>query len=334
MMWYPSITKEELEKYYIFEKHSKQETLKYFNINERELYRHLHYYKIGKVLINKPTKEELEKHYFEDKLTHAEIAKLYHKSRACIRNWYREYGIKVPKKLTQEIREKTNLIKYGTKTPLTNKECIKKSEKTSLLKYGVIKAAHAPMIRAIAGKHTKESRIRNHTTNKELMASQSIYKDGLTRKEYFLKTRRKTLSINHKTGKMTKDEALIYKLLQAKYNQTLYQYMSDEYPFLCDFYIPELNLYIEYQGYWSHGKSHTKIFGPYDKNNEEHQKLLNTWKDKIKTENSSYIEAINTWTIRDPLKREVAKKNNLNWIEFWNIEEFINWYCIKIKETR
>lgn len=332
-MWYPIITKEDLEKYYIFEKHSKYETLKNFNISERELYKHLHYYKIGKVLINKPSKEELEKHYLEDKLTHAEIAKLYHKSKECIRNWYREYKIKIPKELTQEIREKTNFIKYGTKTPLTNKECIKKSEQTSLIKYGVKKAADAPAIRAVAGKHIKESRIKNHTTNKELMANQSVYKDGLTRKEYFLKTRRKTLCTNHKTGKMTKDETLIYKLLKAKYNKSLYQYMSDEYPFLCDFYIPELNLYIEYQGYWSHGKNYKKILGPYDQTNEEHQKLLKMWKSKIKTENSSYIEAINTWTIRDPLKREIARKNKLNWIEFWNIDEFIDWYCIKIKET-
>ena len=31
--------------------------------------------------------------------------------------------------------------------------------------------------------------------------------------------------------------------------------------------------------------------------------------------------AIDIWTIRDPLKRKIAKKNNLNFIECWSFEE-------------
>ena len=56
------------------------------------------------------------------------------------------------------------------------------------------------------------------------------------------------------------------------------------------------------------------------------------YKDKSKEINSFgktkdfYLKAIETWTQGDPLKRETAKRNNLNYLEFWNIidiKEFI-----------
>ena len=34
-----------------------------------------------------------------------------------------------------------------------------------------------------------------------------------------------------------------------------------------------------------------------------------------------YRVAIDVWTRRDPAKREVAKKNGIQLIEFWNLEE-------------
>ena len=37
-----------------------------------------------------------------------------------------------------------------------------------------------------------------------------------------------------------------------------------------------------------------------------------------------YKSAIKTWTITDPLKRKIAKDNNLNFIELWNIADVKN----------
>ena len=77
-----------------------------------------------------------------------------------------------------------------------------------------------------------------------------------------------------------------------------------------------MDLYLEYQGHWSHGRE------PYvgsDKQNE----LLNLW---ISKNTLQYNKAISTWTIKDVLKRETAKKNNLNWIEFFSMNEFMEWY--------
>lgn len=32
----------------------------------------------------------------------------------------------------------------------------------------------------------------------------------------------------------------------------------------------------------------------------------------------SYADAVNVWTVRDPMKREIALKNKLNYLVFWD----------------
>ena len=44
-----------------------------------------------------------------------------------------------------------------------------------------------------------------------------------------------------------------------------------------------------------------------------------------------YETAINVWTNRDVKKREYAKNNTLNWIEFFSLEEFENWFYKRCK---
>lgn len=129
------------------------------------------------------------------------------------------------------------------------------------------------------------------------------------------KTKRK-----NKTFKSSKKELEIYKLLKEKYHDIIYQYTSIEYPFNCDFYIPSLKLYIEYNGIWTHGKH---IF---DCNSKEDIEKLNLWKEKSKT-SKYYKIAIHTWTDLDIRKQEYVKQNNLNHIIFWNdndVNNFLN----------
>ena len=94
------------------------------------------------------------------------------------------------------------------------------------------------------------------------------------------------------------------------------QYKSVLYPFACDFYIVDKNIYIEIQGNWTHGEH------PFDKNNPNDINIVNTWKEK----NSPYYnKAIKDWTVRDVNKRNIAKNNNLNFLEIFpqNIEDLI-----------
>lgn len=122
------------------------------------------------------------------------------------------------------------------------------------------------------------------------------------------------------TFKISKPEKEIYKILYIKYPDLIYQYRSEKYPFNCDFYIPSLDLYIEYQGNWTHG------FKPYNPEDKECIEKLKLWNSKIKENKKYYSQAKYVWTNLDPRKRKIAKENNLNWIEFFSMEEFYQWY--------
>lgn len=58
---------------------------------------------------------------------------------------------------------------------------------------------------------------------------------------------------------------------------TYTQYKSSVYPWHCDFYIKELDLYIEYQGYYTHGNH------PFDIYNNEDKVHLNELKVKYQS---------------------------------------------------
>lgn len=122
----------------------------------------------------------------------------------------------------------------------------------------------------------------------------------------------------HKTFNISRDEKIIYEKLKTKFDIVEREYASEEYPFACDFYIPCLDLYIEYQGIWTHGCM------PYDELDSICQEKLELW--KLKSDSNFYKNAIRVWTVKDPLKRYIAKKNNLNWLEFFNIEQFEEWF--------
>ena len=102
------------------------------------------------------------------------------------------------------------------------------------------------------------------------------------------------------------------------------QYKSNKYPFACDFYLPDKDFYIEINAHWTHG------FHPFDNTNEEDLIKLNQWK---QNNTSFYNNAIKTWSERDVLKRETAKKNNLNYLEVFsnNINEVITMFNVKFK---
>ena len=141
--------------------------------------------------------------------------------------------------------------------------------------------------------------------------------------------RYKTLK-NNKSYNQSKPELLIYNELKKYYNDIKYQYSEDNrYPFCCDFYIPSKDLFIEYNGYWTHGNM------IYDSNNPKCIEQLNKWKqrNKIQEEKGNYANlyknAINTWTIRDVKKYQTAKNNKLNYLILWykdykNIDEIKN----------
>lgn len=88
------------------------------------------------------------------------------------------------------------------------------------------------------------------------------------------------------------------------------QYKSEQYPYMCDFYFPDSDSYVEIQGNWTHGMH------PFDENNQNDINLLNIWKSK----NTKYYNiAINVWTKSDVEKRNIAKQNNIKLFEIFSI---------------
>lgn len=149
----------------------------------------------------------------------------------------------------------------------------------------------------VVSKETKEKISKSH---KGKHLSKDCLKIKLS-KEYL--TKKKNNSFN-----TSKVEEQFYKELSSIYkSKTIYrQYKSKDYPYYCDFYIVEDNLYIEVNAHWTHGGK------PYNPTDSECIKQLSEWKEKAKT-SQFYKNAIETWTIRDVEKQKWAKEHNLNY---------------------
>ena len=125
------------------------------------------------------------------------------------------------------------------------------------------------------------------------------------------------------TYSTSKPEELLYKnLIKIFGNENIIRnYKSEYYRWKCDFYISNYDVYIELQGSWMHGKH------PYNENDINDilkaKKLLEKSEEinQFGKKKKSYLYALHTWTISDPLKRETAKKNNLNYLEIFSCNE-------------
>lgn len=218
------------------------------------------------------------------------------------------------KKYNHEKSKRTKFEKYGDE----NYSNIEKTKLTNISKYGVPCCLGNAEIKARRNKTNRErygvdyplqnTEIRLRTL--ETGTQKGSYIIG-AKKGYI--TRRKNNTFN-----TSKAEQEIKKLLEVKFLNTKYQYKEERYPFNCDFYIPELDLFIEYQGFWGH------CFKPFE-GTEEDLKYLTKLKERAE-KSKFWKQTIDVWTRRDVLKRETAKKNNLNWIEFFNMKQFMEWY--------
>lgn len=154
--------------------------------------------------------------------------------------------------------------------------------------------------------------VRNYFMSDVFKKKYSVMKDEVEKKKY------NTHKINNSFN-ISEKENSVYRILLEKYseNDIIRQYCSDErYPFKCDFYIKSTDTFIEYNGSWTHGEH------PFNENSEEDREKLECWKSK---DTAFYDNAIETWTVRDVQKREIAKKNSLNYVEIWTLTELRKW---------
>ena len=215
-----------------------------------------------------------------------------------------------------------NLKKYGVENAGGSKESVEKIKQTTFKKYG---SEYYTQSKEYKNRYYNEYLPKLEKTCEERFGTKNFSQSNEYRKRQgkIVDKIYKVKKENNSFGKKTMVEREFEQYLIDNNIDYIYQYKSKKYPFNCDFYIKKYDLYIEIQGIWQHGKH------PFDKFNEDDIKILNKW---IKESNMKpqYKRAIYTWTVRDPLKRQIAKDNHLKWIEVFSdkssdvIEKFIN----------
>lgn len=203
--------------------------------------------------------------------------------------------------------KQTKLEKYGDE----NYNNIKQNKQTCLERYGV------EFVTQLSEFQEKSCSIMLDKYGVKKPLQNCIIKDRIDYNsivEKSIKTKRK-----HNTFNKSKLEDETYYLLCERFNVVLRQYKSTEYPHAADFYIPENDLYIEANYFWMHGGH------GYNEENVLDKEKLNVWQQKFNEGKLSYKQAIYTWTVLDKQKFDDARKNNLNYLVFYKIDDFKEW---------
>lgn len=250
-----------------------------------------------------------------------------------------KYGNRSPlknKEVLQKIKE-TNIERYGVDNVFKSLKIKDKIAETLIEKYGVNSWSKTEEGKNFLSETNKEiwenksfgelSKIKEKIkqTNLEKYGAKSwteseIGKQALSIMLKSPEVQQKIYETKKKNGTFntSKREQEILTLLKENFDNVGYQYKEDRYPFNCDYYIPSLDLFIEYQGKPDHGKH------PYNENNIDDQNILNQWigdnkdlKQRTGRKRTRYDHMIECWTISDPRKRQVAKENGINLLEIW-----------------
>ena len=246
----------------------------------------------------------------------------------CLQKYGVEYTGQIPEKI--EKTHKACLEKYGVDSVFKVQKfrnqsldtCIKKyasneDDINSIVNIGQLKYVKDKIKNTCLEKYGVENPMQ--TQYYKNLISSILSSNEIQKKIYNTKLLNNSFNISYQ-------EDVCFDLLKEKYSDCIRQYKSDLYPYNCDFYIPSLNLYIEYNG------SHYHHYHPFDINDDNDINELNRLKEKAENSNahkngkkSQYDNIIYTWTILDLKKRNIAQQNNLNYIEFWNINEVKEW---------
>ena len=221
-----------------------------------------------------------------------------------------KYGVDSPLK-SEKIRNKgkqTCLEKYGVDNPAKLEENKEKVKQTCLKKYGGLAPICDPNIK----NQIKQTCLEKYgVDNYGKSLKHKINMSTIMSSDEMQEHRYNVMTKNHSFN-TSKPEEELYLYIKEKFPSVKRQYKDKlRYPYNCDFYIPELDYFIELQGYYTHNTH------PYNPNSILDQVLVERYKERY----GPKCQAITIWTLKDPEKRECAKRNNLNFKEIWNLEE-------------
>lgn len=105
------------------------------------------------------------------------------------------------------------------------------------------------------------------------------------------------------------------KIFESQYNKDV------RYPYLCDFYDRDRDLFVEVNASWTHGHHWYDAVQDAD--------VYNKWKEKS-NESQYYACALDVFTKHDVEKRNIARSNDLNYVTLWDRDgmDFDLWYAM------
>ena len=191
-------------------------------------------------------------------------------------SWQAEY-------VKEKIR-KTHNEKRGVDYPMQSNTVKEKSKQTCLEKYGCEYTGQAE-IKKLKCKETflKHYGVDHNWKNKDVI------------KQCILNRFKNKIEINNITS--SKEEQICFNILSKTFKTIIRQYIDEvKYPFYCDFYIKDIDTWIEFNGFMTHGGH------PFDENNKDDINKLNYLKSLDNNHNTPgnnlYNSTIYTWTIR------------------------------------
>lgn len=199
------------------------------------------------------------------------------KKYGCTHNWSGK---------ARESTEKTWINQYGVDNPWKSKEVQKKCRDSFAKSHN--------------GKHTPFE-----ITEVQQKAE---------RKANTHESRQKANRTKESNGHRSKLELYFIDLLRKNNINFIDEYSSEDYPYLCDFYLPDTDCYVEINNYWSH-KDHL-----FDENNPGDIAILHKWQEKAKT-SKAYQSAIEVWTKSDVEKYNTVVRNKLNYKILYSKED-------------
>ena len=135
----------------------------------------------------------------------------------------------------------------------------------------------------------------------------SVYTQSDDYKQNLVKIQAKKNATMRKNGTFStssvEEHVKGFDSFESQYNQ------DSRYPYLCDFYDKERDLFIEVNASWTHG------YHWYDA--EKDASICKKWTAKSK-KSEYYVNALEVFTKRDVEKRECARVNNLNYVTLWD----------------
>ena len=230
----------------------------------------------------------------------------------CLKRYGVEYTGQIEE--AKEKSKKTCLEKYGSEYYIGSKDCLEKTIEFSRQNYNVDWFTKSEEIKNKA----KETMLKRYGVEYSMQIPKNKEYMSYLMSSYEMQERRyNTMKRNHTfNSSSTEEELFLY--IKSRFPKVVRQYKDkNRYPYFCDFYIPELDYFIELQGYYTHGKH------PFDSNSNEDLQLIEYYKKKYGED----CQAITIWTIKDVEKRDCAKEHNLNFKEVWSLEDgknFVN----------